>query len=139
MHIRDGDTIVVVQKETDRKDVVRLLRINTPEKGQPGSEEATEALKYLVRGGGGVVTLEFETPGEEHRDGFGRLLAYVIADGKNVKLEMVREGWSTFWKKYGKGRLAAAFEAAEQEAREAKRGLWGMENNSLQNQGNSNN
>ncbi len=61
-----------------------------------------------------------------HRDGFGRLLAYVIADGKNVNLEMVRQGWSTFWKKYSKGRLAAAFEAAEQEARAAKRGLWGM-------------
>jgi len=36
----------------------------------------------------------------------------------------VRPGWSTFWTRYGRGRLADQFEAAEAEAREAKRGLW---------------
>jgi len=37
---------------------------------------------------------------------------------------MVRLGWSKFWTRYGRGRLAEQFEAAKQEAREAKRGLW---------------
>lgn len=120
--IKDGDTMVLRQEDPERKETVRLLRINTPEVGEPSHDEAAEALKALVRGG--RVTLEFEHPEQEKRDGFGRLLAYVIADGQNVNLEMVRQGWSAFYKKYGKGRLAAEFEAAEQEARAARRGLW---------------
>ena len=31
------------------------------------------------------MDLEFEKPGVEKRDGFGRLLAYVVAGGVNVK------------------------------------------------------
>ena len=37
---------------------------------------------------------------------------------------MIKGGWSKFYTKYGKGRYADEFEQAEQEAREAKRGLW---------------
>lgn len=73
---------------------------------------------------GGRIGLEFEKPGVEKRDGFGRLLAYVIAGGVNVNLELVRQGWSAYYTKYGKGRLRAEFEAAEREARTARRGLW---------------
>ena len=60
------------------------------------------------------------------RDGFGRLLAYVIAEGVNVNLELVRQGWSKYYTKYGKGRLQQEFEAAEAEARAGGLGLWGM-------------
>jgi micrococcal nuclease len=125
MRAKDGDTFVVKQTEPERTETVRLLRVNTPEVGKPGHDEATEALKALIRVG--RVTLEFEHPDEEKRDGFGRLLAYVIAEGQNVNLELVRQGWSPFYKKYGKGRMAAEFEAAEAEARAAQRGLWAVE------------
>ncbi len=121
--VKDGDTLVVRQEDPERIETVRLLRINTPEKDERGYEEAKEALKYLVRGAD--VTLEFENEGPEKRDGFGRLLAYVHADGLNVNLELVRQGWSAFYTKYGKGRMAAEFEKAEAEARRAKVGLWG--------------
>jgi micrococcal nuclease len=116
---------VVRQEDPERIETVRLLRVNTPEKNERGHEEAKEALKYLVRSAD--VTLEFENEGPEKRDGFGRLLAYVHADGLNVNLELVRQGWSAFYTKYGKGRLAAEFEKAEAEARRAKVGLWGEE------------
>ena len=99
----DGDTIRVLYRGTDES--VRLLRIDTPERGQPGFEEATAALRRLV--GGREVVLEFETPGVEERDRYGRLLAYV---------EMVRLGHSRFWTEYGRGRYACDFEAAEREA-----------------------
>jgi len=127
LRVIDGDTLVARLEgaEIERKETVRLLNVNTPENGQPGFDEATEALKSLVRGG--TVALEYEKPLAEKRDGFGRLLAYVIADGDNVNLEIVRQGWSKLYTKYGKGRLHAEFEAAEREARDAKRGLWGME------------
>jgi micrococcal nuclease len=123
----DGDTLVVKLEGAtiERKETVRLLNINTPEKKEPGFEQAREALKTLVRGG--TVELEFEDPTREDRDGFGRLLAYVIADGVNVNVELMRQGWSKLYTKYGKGRLHEKFVAAEAEARDAGRGLWGME------------
>lgn len=122
----DGDTLVVRKDEPiQRKETVRMLCINTPERDQPGYGEAREALKYIVRGG--VVTLEFEKPSVEKRDVYGRLLAYVIAGGVNANIEIVRLGWSPYWTKYGKGRLSQEFGKAEQEAREKKAGMWGKE------------
>jgi len=124
LHVTDGDTLVARLEgaRIERKETIRLLNIDTPEKGEPGFDEATEALKYLVRGA--RIRLEFENPNAEKRDGFGRLLAYVIVNGENVNVEMVRMGWSRFYTKYGRGRLAAAFEKAESEARAQGKGLW---------------
>ena len=125
LRVIDGDTIVARLEEpgkAKRREKIRLLRINTPEKKQPGYEEASEALKYLVRGG--EIQLEFEDPSTEKRGNYGRLLAYVMVDGLNANVEMVRLGWTRFWTKYGRGRLAREFMAAQEEAREARRGLW---------------
>jgi len=121
LSVTDGDAIRVMFRGQDEP--VRLLRIDTPEKGEPGHDEATAALNDLI--GRRSVRIEFETPGKEERDRFGRLLCYVfLLDGRNVNVEMVRLGWSKFWTRFGRGRLAEQFEAAEREAREAKRGLW---------------
>ena len=47
------------------------------------------------------------------RGGYGRLLVYVFnADGQNVNIELIRQGWSEFYVKYGRGRYAAEMEAA---------------------------
>jgi micrococcal nuclease len=126
LRVIDGDTLVARLEGSaiERKETVRLLNVNTPEKDEPGFEEAGEALKALVRGG--TIALEFAQPNVEKRDGFGRLLAFVLAEGANANVEMVRQGWSKLYTKYGKGRLHAQFVAAESEARAAKRGLWGM-------------
>jgi endonuclease YncB( thermonuclease family) len=109
----DGDTIKVEYKGQEVS--VRLLRINTPERGQPGYREATEELRKLIPGFG-PVNLEFEK-GKEERDRYGRLLAYVWFGGRNLNVEMVKRGHSKFWTKYGKGKYAAEFETAEKEAK----------------------
>jgi micrococcal nuclease len=101
---------------------VRLLRIDTPERGEPGHEAATAALREVL--GTGPLELEFEVPGLPVADDYGRLLAYVRVRGGLANVEMVRRGWSPFWTRYGEGRLAAAFRRAEQEARAARRGIW---------------
>jgi micrococcal nuclease len=119
-YVLDGDTIVVDYK--NRYEHVRFLRIDTPEWYERGYEEATEALRGLIEGK--WVRLEFEESGIERRDVYGRLLAYVFLDSKNINLEMVRRGWTPFWTKYGAGRYAADFREAEKEAREFRRGLW---------------
>ena len=73
---------------------------------------------------GQSIELEFEDPANPERDEYGRLLAYVWIDGKCANVELVRGGWTKFFTKYGKGRHAADFEAAEAAARKADAGLW---------------
>lgn len=122
LRVVDGDTIRVRWRGADTR--VRLLRIDTPERGEPLFAESTEALRALL--GRGPVDLEFERLGEERRDRYGRLLAYVYApDGRNASVEMVRMGYSRFYDRFGRGRLAAALEGAEAEARRTGTGLWG--------------
>jgi len=119
-HVSDGDTLDVACRSFN--DQVRLLRIDTPEAGQRGHAEARRALADLVEGK--EVHLLFEEKGVRDRGNYGRLLAYVYADGKNVNIEMVRRGWSTFWTEFGAGRFERAFRQAEEEARKKNAGLW---------------
>ena len=109
-HVVDGDTVDVAcgASGTDR---VRLLNIDTPERGEPGYHAASAALAERVAGE--RVWLAFETPNRPSRGRYGRLLAYLYVDGRNVNVEMVRAGWSDFYVKYGEGRFPDAFEAAE--------------------------
>lgn len=47
-------------------------------------------------------------------------LAYVFVDELHVNVEMVRQGHSEFWTKYGRGRYAEAFEQASKTTRRPK-------------------
>lgn len=63
-------------------------------------------------------------------DGYGRKLVHVFAmKGEywiNFNVEVVRQGLSPYFVKYGRSqRFDAAFESATKEAREAKRGIFG--------------
>ncbi len=118
LEIVDGDTIVI--RWQGRTEHLRLLRINTPERSEPGYEESAEFLRNLLEGK--KIEVEFEDPAFARRDNYGRLLAYVFADGENVNVEMVRAGCSPYWTKYGRGKYAEAFENAQSEARGAARG-----------------
>lgn len=120
IQVVDGDTIKV---KLDNKYVfVRFLRINTPEKKMWGCQEATDTLRALLKGKN--ISLEYEEPGVPAKDAYYRLLAYVYADNENTNIEMVRSGWTSFWTKFGEGKYAAEFLAAQQEAERAQRGLW---------------
>jgi micrococcal nuclease len=119
----DGDTIEV--RWRGERERVRLLRIDTPERGRSGYRAAGRALEAIL--GDHPLKLEFENPERAERDKYGRLLAYVIVDGENANVEMVRQGWTRFWTRYGSGRLKAAFREAEKQAREEQAGLWGTD------------
>lgn len=121
--VTDGDTLRVEYQGHEER--IRLLRINTPERGAPGSKQATDCLKRWVQGK--TVALEFEHPGQEERDIYKRLLAYVFVDETNVNLDLVRQGWSRFYDRHGEGRYGDLFRQAEEEARAAKRGIWILE------------
>ncbi len=128
----DGDTIEI--RHGQLKERVRLLRINTPERTERGYHEARAALQRLLNRA--QVELVFERFGHHERDSHGRLIAYVFVGDRNINVEMVRLGWSRFWTRYGRGRFADEFEAAERQARAARRGLWAEEAATENGQGN---
>ncbi len=120
MHVADGDTIQVwIGRSVE---TVRLLHIDTPEMEEPGYQKARDALKDLT--GRGPVRLEGEHPGRLERGHYGRYLAYVYIGSQCANVEMVRQGWSKYWTKFGQSRLENEFNAAEAEAKSASRGLW---------------
>lgn len=118
----DGDTVHVAQEGMEDIEKVRMLAIDTPERGQPWYGEATRALAAMVEDK--QVRLEPEKPGRLQRDKYGRWLAYVIVDGKNANVEMVRLGWTPYVTTYRSDRYEKELRAAEDEARAAKRGMW---------------
>ena len=117
----DGDT-VDVSCGAMFGDRVRLLNIDTPERGEVGFHEATAALRQMV--GDQPVFLAYEFSNRPSRGRFDRLLAYLYADGMNLNLEMVRQGWTPYYTDSGTGRFPDEFMEAEAEARNSSRGLW---------------
>ncbi len=78
----DGDTIELVNGQ-----IVRLVGVNAPDNGQPFDDEATDYVKKLTEGK--KVKLEYDA---YKSDRFGRILAYVIIDSKNLSVELVKKG-----------------------------------------------
>lgn len=120
LYVADGDTVKV--RYRGKEEWVRFLRIDTPERNEAGYAESKRALAAMTKGR--TVSLIFEREGFPERDDYGRLLAYILIDGININVEMVRAGWSPFWTRYGEGRFAPEFRVAEEEARRDGRGLW---------------
>lgn len=86
--ITDGDTIRVIVSVVNEP--LRLIGIDTPERGQLCFNEATDAMKALVAGRTVRIGLDVS-----NRDRFDRLLRYVfLTDGSFVNAERVRRGWA---------------------------------------------
>lgn len=83
----DGDTLKLKLPDgtTER---VRLLGVNTPEKGEMGYEAATAFLQELLAQGGQIRLV----PDLVDRDPYGRLLRYVWVGDRMVNLELVEKG-----------------------------------------------
>ena len=100
----DGDTVVTSEG------TVRLIGIDTPERGECGHAEASAEIGKLVSGGDPVVLLYPE--GQNNMDQHGRLLRYVITeDGVDLGLMQLEAGNaiarydSTDGRRGGPGRL----------------------------------
>jgi len=126
IRVVDGDTIVVDYKGKYEK--VRLLCVNTPESVHPDKKQntfmgkvASDYTKESLEGK--YVGLQFEGP---FRGRYGRLLAYVFVDGVDFNLELVREGLSPYYTKYGLSqKYHKEFREAERHARNHKLNIWG--------------
>jgi micrococcal nuclease len=101
----DGDTL-----ELNDERIVRLVGINTPERGRPCYTEAKKMLEELI-----FSEVLLESAAEEV-DRYGRLLSYVYSDGVFVNVEMLRLGYAHI---YGVNlRYQQQFADAENEGRE---------------------
>lgn len=86
IRVIDGDTIVVNVDGVEEK--VRLVGIDTPERGECGFAEATQALELLLS----LPNLSLVEAGGDDRDRYGRLLRYLDIDGQDPGLELIRAG-----------------------------------------------
>jgi micrococcal nuclease len=122
----DGDTIKV--RLRDRTETVRYIGVDTPESVKPGvpvqcfAKQASDFNRRLVAGR--VVRLRL---GLEHRDRYGRLLAYVFVEGGRtvfVNAILLRRGYARTLAIPPNTRLAARFDRLERRAMRRGRGLW---------------
>jgi micrococcal nuclease len=120
VRVTDGDT-VRVELASGREERVRYIGIDTPEPttGECFADEATEANERLVAGR--EVRL---VPGQEERDRYGRLLAYVFAGDVFVNARLLRAGYAEPLVVRPNDRFAERFAALARDARREGRGLW---------------
>ncbi len=118
--IIDGDTIEVeINGQTYR---LRYIGMDTPERGDPFFDEATEANRQLVEGQ--TVTLVKDV---SETDRYGRLLRYVyLADGTFVNAELVKQGFALVATFPPDVAHQSEFTALQEEARNTGAGLWGQ-------------
>lgn len=118
--VTDGDTITLASGEK-----VRYLMVDTPEISG-GAEcygaQARDFNRSLVEGR--RVQLRYDV---ECEDRFGRLLAYVTVDGRSVNELLVERGYACVLHIPPNGNdVVGDYEALEDAARSAGRGLWGF-------------
>jgi endonuclease YncB( thermonuclease family) len=115
----DGDTITVLDAEKVQHKI-RLAGIDAPEKTQAFGNRSKESLSYMVFD----KTVNVET---EKRDRYGRQIGKVLVDGRDVNLVQVERGMAWFYRQYQREQSPndrKLYEAAEDAAKAAKRGLW---------------
>ena len=119
LKVSDGDTINI-QKVENGKFVGEIFRIrmygmDAPEKTQDYGSESRQALEKLVIG----KNLSVEV---KNKDRYGRTVAIIYADGKNVNEEMVKTGNAWWYQEYAK--KDAQFEEYQENAKQKKLGLF---------------
>lgn len=121
----DGDTVTLSMH--GKNETLRLIGIDTPETGDSRgnvecfAKEATEKLKEVISER--VAIEKDDSQGE--RDRYGRLLAYLFSEsGKNLNQLLIEEGYASEYTYNDPYKYQSAFKAAEQAAKEEKKGLW---------------
>ena len=117
----DGDTLHV-QLPNDREERVRVLGIDTPERGECAYARATALARRLADG----VRVELTTdPTQARRDRFGRLLAYVdLGDGRDLGEEQLERGYARVFVYDRPFERLHEYRDAERKGRRALDSIW---------------
>jgi micrococcal nuclease len=114
VRVLDGDTVEVQVGDELRR--IRVAGIDAPERAQPWSKRAREALAARVAGKqvriNAIAT-----------DRYGRTVGEIYADNACVGCELVRDGHAWAYRGYEPDPVLLEL---EDQARSARRGLWGL-------------
>ena len=116
--IYDGNTIKVSGQ--GKEIPIRLVGIDSPEKGQPYFDASRELLRNAIL----HKRIDIISHGV---DPYKRLLAEAFLGGENINIEILRAGLAEVYR----GELPADLDLrpylrAEKDAREAMRGIWSL-------------
>lgn len=116
-YVTDGDTLWVQPDAGGPPRKLRIDGIDAPEICQSGGEIAREVLAQRALHQRVAVTVR-------RRDSYGRGLARIQLDGRDLGAQMVREGhaWSYRWR-----RNPGPYAVEETAARQARRGLFAVD------------
>jgi endonuclease YncB( thermonuclease family) len=124
-HFVDGDTIAVNMNGS--VETIRMIGVDTPETHKPNTPvqcygpEAADYTTQLI--GSSQVRLQAD-PKDTNRDRYGRLLRYVyLPDGRMVETELIKNGYGFAYTEFPFTKKEE-FKAVEQQAKDAKTGLW---------------
>ena len=85
IRVIDGDTVVISNNQR-----VRLIGIDTPERGKCGFDEAKQALETLLASGSAT----FYSGTTADKDKYDRLLRYIEVEGTDVGLSLISDGFA---------------------------------------------
>lgn len=128
INVIDGDTFEI--KLNNKVQKVRMLGIDTPETVDPRKtvqcfgKEASDKTKELLLNR--EVILETDKTQSEY-DKYGRILAYVKReDGLFINKYLIENGYAYEYTYNIPYKFQKEFKKLEKDAREGKRGLWGL-------------
>ena len=112
--VMDGDTVMVLRGSQKIK--IRLVNIDAPEMAQHFGKESHQALLNRL--------LQKQVQVNSRAvDSYGRMVAEISVDGRSVNEEQVRSGMA--WE-YSHFHSNKHYQALQNEARLARRGLWAL-------------
>lgn len=116
--VSDGDTLTILDgSNTQYK--IRLAAIDAPEKAQPFGQRGKQKLSEICFGKNASVIVV-------STDRYGRSVGDVDCAGINANEAMIQSGLAWVYRKYDKGH--EHLYSLEEEAKNAKRGLWADSN-----------
>lgn len=125
MFAQDGDSANFLKKDGSTL-ICRVDRIDAPETekpkigklGQVYGQESKKSLQQLLSSG--QISVKVTVP-SVNGSNYGRDLCLIEVEGKNINLEMIKEGAAWFYDKYSD---APEYSAAQSEAKAKRKGLW---------------
>jgi micrococcal nuclease len=119
-YVVDGDT-VDVRLTSGRTERIRLIGIDTPERGQCDAAKATTYARSLAQGR--AVVLQGDAT-QATRDRYGRLLAYVWIGGRDLGYRQLARGLAKVYVYDRPFQRLAAYQQAERAGKPRTDGIW---------------
>ena len=119
IRIADGDTLTLLDT-ANVQSRIRLQGIDAPESHQAYGAQSKQNLSQLVFGKDVTATCD-------KTDQYGRQICKILLNDRDINLEQIKAGLAWHYKEYEREQSPQdreAYARAEDEARQARRGLW---------------